>query len=126
MPEKTKQEIGIEFLEQWLKEPEELGSEFWKEFERLVAANNTASNLVCPYCNYDFYEDMPEISSETLIYMLRNKFPVPQSAGRIFEEAGIDTGCEARRTTIECFKCGGTFIAYKHTIYSTEKIEEEN
>jgi hypothetical protein len=83
-----------------------------------------SSDVICPHCGYDFYEDKPEISWETEKYMLDNNYPVPQTHYYLFEEATADWMSAPSKLTLTCFKCDKKFIAHKHESYSVTKIEE--
>ena len=80
-----------------------------------------SNSIICPYCNYNFYEDMPDISLETEAYMINNKIDIPKSSVKIFDEADTYHQCQLECIEVTCYKCNKNFKVHRKIVYRAEK-----
>jgi len=80
-----------------------------------------ADSIICPYCNYNFDEDKPDISWETEEYMIKSKIKVPQGSIQIFDEADSYYQCQLGSIEVGCYRCNKIFKVHREIVYWSEK-----
>jgi len=96
-----------------------------KKGKRIIDTKNKIS-IICPYCGYNFDEDIPDISWETEKYMIDNNFHIPVHSRTIFNDELYKPAYKIKDYccyTFVCYKCTEKFIVQQEITYSTEKIE---